>query len=49
MSSLTLRVWEKLSNRPVAESVYIMNAIKNIYKSGVFRLGEAGGEGGLWL
>ncbi len=40
---LTLRVWEKSSNRPVAESVYVTDAIKNIYKSGVFRLRDAGG------
>ncbi len=50
---LTLRVWEKSSNRPVAESVYVTDAIKNIYKSGVFRLRDAGGglsteDGGFW-
>lgn len=45
MVGLTLRVWEKSSNRPVAESVYVTDAIKNIYKSGVFRLRD-GGEGG---
>lgn len=43
MVGLTLRVWEKSSNRPVAESVYVTDAIKNIYKSGVFRLRDAGG------
>jgi len=39
---LTLRVWEKSSNGPVAESVYVTDAIKNIYKSDVFRLRDAG-------
>lgn len=43
MVGLTLRVWEKLSNGPVAESVYVTDAIKNIYKSGVFRLRDEGG------
>lgn len=42
MVGLTLRVWEKSSNGPVAESVYVTDAIKNIYKSGVFRLRDAG-------
>lgn len=42
---LSPRVWEKSSDGPVAESVYVTRAIKNIYKSGVFRLHDAGGVG----
>ncbi len=46
-------MWEKSSNGSVAESVYVTDAIKNIYKSGVFRLKDAGGglsmeNGGFW-
>lgn len=42
-------MWEKSSDGSGAESVYVTNAIKNIYKSGVFRLGDDGVEEGLWL